>query len=868
MKSLISLLVLALTGLVAAAPLGAGKVPEGLSPADWSAIRAAHEAAQHAPQRADDGCLRVRNPGQQWHTEFDGKGFTVTPDDGAWTWGLDLTGYGDLGFSTSTAPSQLTHEGGRISCQRDGNLTEWFINDSRGLEQGWDIRVRPERADPGAALQLHLSTRGSVLPRVNESGDCVSFHHEHGGSALSYGGLKAWDAEGKKLPVRFEQGEGRRFRIAVEDQGARYPITIDPIAQQAYLKANHRAYWFGDSVAISGNTVVIGASIDGYQTGSNSGTAFVFTRSGGVWTQQARLKGSNTESGDLFGRSVAISGDTLVVGAIGEDSSSGGVGGNQADNSLSSSGAAYVFTRSGTTWTQQAYIKGVLHYATGVSYNFGNSVAIEGDLLAVGAPGAGAVKERGAVCTYIRSGGIWTEQSLIEAHSAPQFSYFGQSVAISNGTLVVGASRQGVVYVYTHNGAAWGQQAYLKVADFDGAGASVGISGDTLVTGARSAGAAYVFTRSGTSWTQQASLRAGSLGGGFGSSVGISGDTVVVGADGDSSNATGVNGNPNATGAEYSGAAWVFHRNGTTWTRQAYLKASNTGAGDGFGEVVAIGGDTVVIGAKYEDSSATGVNGNQSNNDAQTSGAVYVMHLNPAPFEIAIEENWINISLGGTKSFGPVVAGGSSEVTLDLISRGTNDLILTGDPKITLTGSSDFTVTAQPSSPVIGYGGRTTFKVRFTPTGTGPKAASLSMPTSDGGSPLVLNLSGTALSFTTDTDGDGMSDAAEFNMAALNFDWQVNQSALVDTYLANANKLGFFTPAQVAAFEAEGKLIAKDPVSGRYKITMDWKKSTDLSEFIDLPASVGSSVSFTASRGIQFEFASPEDAAFFWFEQD
>ena len=123
------------------------QVPEGLAKSDWSSIRAAYEAGRHAVHRQENGTLTARNPGQQWRTEFDGKGFTTTPDHGQWTWGLELTGYGERTFLS--ASSSLAHEGGKITCQRDENLTEWFINDTRGLEQGWTIHSREKERERG-----------------------------------------------------------------------------------------------------------------------------------------------------------------------------------------------------------------------------------------------------------------------------------------------------------------------------------------------------------------------------------------------------------------------------------------------------------------------------------------------------------------------------------------------------------------------------------------------------------------------------------------------------------------------------------------------------------------------------------------------
>jgi hypothetical protein len=228
-------------------------------------------------------------------------------------------------------------------------------------------------------------------------------------------------------------------------------------------------------------------------------------------------------------------------------------------------------------------------------------------------------------------------------------------VAISGDTVVVGADVDGSAYVFVHTGTNWTQQAYLKASNTetgDSFGSSVAVAGDTLVVGASwedsnatgvngdqsdnsapGAGAAYVFVRHRTNWAQQAYLKASNTGGGlpgerqdgdhFGS-VAVSGDTVVVGAYQEDSNARGVNGNQSNNSLHDTGAAYVFVRNGTNWTQQAYLKASNSGLEDLFGVSVAVSGGTVVVGATGESSSATGVNGNQSDNNAGFAGAAYV----------------------------------------------------------------------------------------------------------------------------------------------------------------------------------------------------------------------------------------------------
>src|SRR5262249_9401641 len=155
---------------------------------------------------------------------------------------------------------------------------------------------------------------------------------------------------------------------------------------------------------------------------------------------------------------------------------------------------------------------------------------------------------------------------------------------------------------------------------------ATGVNGNQSDNSAQGSGAAYVFVRNGTVWSQQAYLKASNTNAGdqFGVSVAVSGDTAVIGAWAESSNATGVNGNQLDNSTPDAGAAYVFVRNGTTWSQQAYLKASNTDAFDAFGASVAVSGDTVVVGAHLESSNATGVNGNQSDNSAQGSGAAYV----------------------------------------------------------------------------------------------------------------------------------------------------------------------------------------------------------------------------------------------------
>ena len=279
---------------------------------------------------------------------------------------------------------------------------------------------------------------------------------------------------------------------------------------------------FGLSVSLSGDTAVVGAWNDG------AGSAYVFVRSKTTWTEQAKLTASDGAAFDRFGRAVAIDGDTAVVGA-------------------SWDGSAYVFVRSGATWAEQAKL--VASDAAGD--HFGNSVSLSGDTAVVGAPhDDDAGSESGSAYVFVRSGTTWTEEAKLTASDAAAGDWFGFSVSLSGDTAVVGAWRDddartdsGSAYVFVRSGRGWAEKAKLVASDpafGDSFGTSVSLSGDTAVVGAPhdgGAGSAYVFVRSGTAWAEKAKLVAsdGATGDSFGWSVSLSGDTAVVGAphDGD-----------------------------------------------------------------------------------------------------------------------------------------------------------------------------------------------------------------------------------------------------------------------------------------------------------------------------------------------
>ena len=339
--------------------------------------------------------------------------------------------------------------------------------------------------------------------------------------------------------------------------------------------------YFGCSVSLSGNTALIGASNDDNYKGS----AYVFTRTGTTWTQQAKLLASDGVAYYYFGYSVSLDGDTALIGAPGNE-------------------LAYIFTRTGITWTQQAKL---LASDGAAGDGFGCSVSLSGDIALIGAP---TVYETtpGSAYVFTRTGTTWTQQAKLLASDGVAGDNFGWSVSLSGYTALIavpGDSDNGVdsgsAYVFIRTGTTWTQQAKLLPTDGaagDNFGFSVSLSGDTAFIGADgdddnevNSGSAYVFIRTRTTWTQQAKLLAsdGAAEDWFGCSVSLNDNTALIAAEFDNDN------------GEYSGSVYVFTRTGTTWTQQAKLLASDGAAGDEFGCSVSLDGGTALIGAYYDD---------------------------------------------------------------------------------------------------------------------------------------------------------------------------------------------------------------------------------------------------------------------------
>lgn len=381
---------------------------------------------------------------------------------------------------------------------------------------------------------------------------------------------------------------------------AAVPVSGPLVEAIGYLKASDPAdsAQFGAGMALSANgqTLAVGAPGSG-SLNSASGAVYVFTRDGTTWRQQARLEAPAPESNDGFGYSLALSsaGDTLAIGAP-HDSHTANYG-----------GAVYVYTDQGGAWNLQARLTGS---NTGGDDAFGGSVALSalGDVLAVGATqeaGSGTgvnppdddnSRQSGAVYVFARQANAWSQQAYIKSSITHADDMFGSALALSadGHTLAVGTPSPnsfggrvatGWVHVFTHDGAAWGLQALLQPPN-------------PLLLG------------------------------GFGQALALSADgqVLAVGSPLDSSAATGIDGDPGNTAANFSGAVHVFARDNAGWTQRAYIKASNTGANDRFGSALVLSSDgqTLAVGAPNEGSDARGLDGDQDNDNAGFTGAAYL----------------------------------------------------------------------------------------------------------------------------------------------------------------------------------------------------------------------------------------------------
>ena len=513
----------------------------------------------------------------------------------------------------------------RLSQSLRGGLEQWFLNGPLGVEQGFVVPTRPvvagrdERSSSSdAGLTMVVDVQGTLRPAAARSTKSVELRDDAGRVALVYRDLYAHDARGRWLRARMRV-RGRSILLDIDDRQAVYPVTVDPMISTASARLTSgspaRNAEFGCSVAISGDLAAVGACREATD-GQNRGVAYIFERDeadSDNWSLLQRLAPNNPVGEVYFGGSVAISGETIVVGAYQQDSNSG---------------AVYFFDRGqggGNAWGQVAI------RTADIESWFGHSVSVSGNIAIVGAPyeeGAGGGSDHGAVYVYARGQGgqggqgqLWEEVKRITAADPEDGAHFGAAVAVDGEFAVVGADMHdadgspncGAAYVLAgdlDDPDQWEQVHGLHAGDPDADahfGRTVAISEDTVVVGAEdkdesgvsNAGAAYVFSRNWTgqnAWGQVTKLTSDDSeeGDHFGSSVAIGMDTIVVGAP-----------EEDVSGKTHAGRAYVFYESDQyQWEQVARLTSGDSELSGHFGSSVFVDGNTAIVGAPSEDSVA------------------------------------------------------------------------------------------------------------------------------------------------------------------------------------------------------------------------------------------------------------------------
>jgi FG-GAP repeat len=582
-----------------------------------ASVPAAAQPVVSAALGSDDAAyrvleLRAANPAQRLGLAFSTSGVTIRA--GLARVHLSFTGFGYASAARPVAHVKPDVVGNRVSYLHPG-VREWYANGPLGLEQAFNVLRRPSAG--AGPLTLSIALSGDLSARLEHDRLMLSGH----GASLRYSGLTVTDARGRTLRSWLELRPGRVL-IRVDDHGARYPLRVDPFVQQAELSASDGGGGdrLGASVAISGQTIAVGAPFHAVGGHGFQGAVYVFTEPGGGWanaTQTAELTASNGAASDEFGTSVAISGQTIVAGA--------------PYHGVAGEGAVYVLTEPGGGWASGNQTAELTASDSASGDHLGAAVAVDGSTVVAGAPGdkVGVNGSQGAVYEFTEPGGGWangSQTAKLTASDGAVSDQLGESVGISGMAIAAGApshmvgghGAQGAVYVFTEPGGGWAsatQNAELTASDGasdDELGASVAINGQTIVAGAPAHavgspywGAAYVFTEPGGGWangTQTAELTAsdGASNDHLGTAVAFDGSTVVAGAPG---HTVGGNGS--------QGAVYVFPEPGGGWanaTQAAQLIASDGNAGHELGDSVAVSGQTIAAGAIFS-SVSNGGNG-------------------------------------------------------------------------------------------------------------------------------------------------------------------------------------------------------------------------------------------------------------------
>jgi len=612
---------------------------------------------------------------------------------------------------------------------------------------------------------------------------------------------------------------------------------------------------FGDSVAVSGTFLVVGSRYD--DTGApDAGIALVYDLASGTPSVPiATLENPSPSNNDFFGDSVAISGSLVAVGSRLDDATS------------LDAGRVYVYDLAGPTPAVPIHI--IENPDTTVGGLFGGAVAMSGNRLVVGARGNDP-SDAGSVYVFDLAGASPTVPEATLPNPDPASGdRFGDAVAISGNRVVVGTPRDdaaginaGRAYVFDLTAPVPAtpvlfvdnpdppQGNYAEAVAISGQ--RVAVAGTLHVVAAQNAGAVFIHDLTAAnpavpSLTLNNPFPA--FGDRFGSSVSLSSTRVLVGASLDDGAGIDV------------GQTYVFDLTQPVPTSPVATLSPPAGQGGSFGAAVAIDGLVAVIGAPTASVITIG------------KGAAHAfVAATPSP-EIAVEEPLAVdlIDNNETISYGTLELGTPSAAKTFAI-RNDGQVDLTGiGVALTGTHSADFTLDTTGTATSLAADASTTFTITFTSGGsgsTGILTAGAEITSNDADeSPFEIALTGTALSNQVDTDSDGLNDLAEFQLAALGFDWQVPNLALVTTLFDGAEEAGLFTEAQVQAMNVDRPIIGHNPGTGTFTLTLALHKSTDLITFDPFPFTLPD-LSVNPQGKLEFEFTPVDDVAFFRIETE
>lgn len=703
-------------------------------------------------------------------------------------------------------------------------------------------------SDSGRVFVFDLASGTPAAPVVSIDNPGPQSNDQFGHSVALSGTRLATAAHGDNTGVS-DAGTAYLFELASGTAGTPVHVinTPSPPSEEE----------FGNAVAIEGSMVVAGCYHDDKGNNSNSGSAFIFDLSSGTPDLPVlSLENPGPATNDYFGGAVAIAGNTVAIAAY------------QDDTGATNAGTVYIYNRTSPTPTVPVFT--IPNPAPQSQDQFGNAIAISGNLLVVGTAknDSGAVADTGSAYVFNLTGSNPAVPIAILDNPAPAAGdQFGVSVAISGSRVAVGApgndvnsaNNAGSLYVYDVSSGT----PSVPVAEIDNPapaaddefGHSVGISGLRVISGspysdlgARDGGRAYVFDLASSTPGVPAMILNNpdpNPEDYHGIAVAISGTRVVIGAsDAD-------------FGALDSGKAYVHELTSSTATLPAAtLDCLDHRAGDAFGYVVAIDGTNVAVAAPLAD-------GNTFDR-----GSVHVFDPDPPLARLQVEQPPGTGLLAGAASvhFGDSPLGVTT-TTQDIFVRnvGTDTLVITGISLVT-GHTGDFSLTEVSLPLTLEVDESASVPVAFGPLESGSRVAILRI-TSNAvlQNPFEITLTGQGLSAASDTDGDGLNDVAELSLAAMGFNWQVADEELLAILRAGGNATGLYTGSQLQAMNPGTPLLPRDPASGDFKLTVAARKSVDLMNFVLLPMSPPK-VLINGQGTLQFRVPAPEPKAFFRWE--